>query len=92
MRSLAQLFQKKEEKKELDEKTVLYIVKNVIIREYGNKGWENIQPISFREGNLNLRVSGSIWESEILLQRGFLKKVINQECGQKIIKEIFVKK
>ncbi len=93
MRSLAQLFQRKEkQKKVIDEKTILYITRNVILREYGNKGLENIQATAFREGRLNFWVGGSIWESEVLLQRVYLKKVINEECGKKVIQEIFVKK
>lgn len=92
MRSLSQFFQEKQEKKELDEKTVLYITRNVIIREYGNKGGENIFPSVWREGRLILKVAGSIWENELLFQKEFLKKTINQECGKKIIKDIFIKR
>lgn len=93
MRSLAQLFQMKEnQKKEIDEKTILYIARNIILREYGNKGLENIQAKAFREGRLNFWVGGSIWESEVLLQRTYLKKAINKECGEKVIQEIFIKK
>lgn len=95
MRSLAQLFLKKEKEggvKEIDEKTILYITGNTLLEEYGNKGRANIQPISFSKGRLSLKVSGSIWESEILLQRHDLRMKINEACGKNIIEEISVKK
>lgn len=93
MRSLAELFQKKEtKKKQIDEKTILYIVRNVILCEYGNCGGENIHPTSYKEGKLFLLVSGSIWESEILLQKTILKRAINEKCGKGTIREIYIKK
>lgn len=93
MQSLSALFQKKREQEivVLDDKTVLYIARNVILREYGNLGVKNITPKSFREGNLNLLVSGSVWKSEVELTRGDLKKEINKECGQKAVLEIYLK-
>lgn len=93
MQSLAALFQKKQEQQKpvLDDKTVLYVAQNVIVREYGAIGSKNVVPKSFKEGKLTLFVSGSVWKSEVELTRGDLRKEINKACGQKAVQEMCIK-
>lgn len=90
MRSLSELFQKKnlQKPKNLDEKTVLYVTKNIVLREFGNNGIANITPVSFKQGDLVLGVRGSLWRNEVEMSSYNLKKGINEECGLKVVKKI----
>lgn len=94
MQSLAALFRKKQEEVKvvvLDDKAVLYAAQNVVVREYGAVGARNITPTFYKDKKLFLRVSGSIWKSELELTRSDLKKAVNAECGQKAVEEITIK-
>ena len=75
-------------KTDLDEKTVFYIFKKVIKREYGRMGEENIQPRFYKKGKIFIKTQSSNWANEIWLNRQSLVEKINQELGSDEIKEI----
>lgn len=65
----------------LDEKTVFYICKRVLIEEYGVRGGENIIPSFYKEKKLFLTPRSSLWASELWLQRDRLRDRINIMLG-----------
>src|SRR3989304_7215851 len=81
-----QLFSPKE--REIDEKTIFQITKNVIMEEYGKRGSENITPTFYKDKKLFLSIKSSLWVSEIMLERAHLCKLINKTIGVDEIKEI----
>lgn len=76
------------EEKVLDEKTVFYIAKKVLVEEYGIRGGENIIPTFYKEKKLFLSSRNSLWGNEVWLERERLKEKMNLLLGSEAIKEI----
>jgi len=75
---------------ELDEKTIFYICKKILVEEYGSKGGENIIPTFFKDKKLFLTPRSSLWANEVWLQRKNLVERINEALGSVAIVEIKV--
>lgn len=96
MRTLKDLLPKKKfsstQKKEriLDEQTVFYIAKKVLLEVYGIKGGENIIPTLYKEKKLFLSARSSLWGNEVWLEKEFLLKKMNTLIGDEGILEIKV--
>lgn len=72
----------------IDEKTLFFVTKKVLIEEYGIRGGENIIPTFFKEKKLFLSPRSSLWSSELYLMREHLCKKINEMLGNDVVKEI----
>lgn len=72
----------------LDEKTVFYIAKKVLVEEYGLRGGENIIPTLYKEKKLFLSARSSLWGNEIWLERDRLREKMNILLGGEAIREI----
>lgn len=90
MRTLKELLPKKYrmEGGSIDEKTIFYILKSVVVEEYGMRGSENIIPVLYKEKKLFLSPQSSLWASEIMLQREYLCQRINEILGREEVSEI----
>ena len=74
--------------KKIDDKTVFFVCKKVLIEEYGIRGGENIIPVLFKEKKLFLSPRSSLWGNEAYLQRKRLCERINTLLGGPIVEEI----
>lgn len=72
----------------LDDKTVFYIARKVLVEEYGIRGGENIIPTFYKEKKLFLSARSSLWGNEIWLERDRLKEKMNILLGSEAISEI----
>jgi hypothetical protein len=72
----------------IDEKTIFFIAKKVLVAEYGIKGGENIIPTLYKEKKLFLTSRSSLWGNEIWLERQSLKEKMNTLLGKEEIVEI----
>lgn len=72
----------------LDEKTVFYICKRVLIEEYGVRGGENIIPSFYKEKKLFLTPRSSLWSSELWLQKDRIRERINIMLGCEGVVEV----
>jgi hypothetical protein len=89
MKKLSSLLSKKKfQIKEIDEKTVFFIVKRIILREFGTAGQENISPEKYFKNMLILKSSSSLWASEFWLRQKIFLKKINKEIGRDVVKKI----
>lgn len=74
----------------LDEKTVFYIAKKVLVEEYGLRGGENIIPSLYQEKKLFLSSRSSLWGNEVWLEKERLRNKMNAWLGTEGIVEIKV--
>ena len=74
----------------VDEQTVFYIAKKILMEEYGLRGGENIIPTLFKEKKLYLSSRSSLWGNEIWLEKERLREKMNMLLGAKVIEEIKV--
>jgi len=89
MRALAQCITSRQAKGIiLDEKTVLFSVKNCIKEQFGQQGEKNIEPLSWKKGIISVKISKAVWSSELWQQ----KEQFIQCCNQKFLPERPVKK
>ncbi|MDO8565760.1 MAG: DciA family protein [Candidatus Moranbacteria bacterium] len=90
MRTLKELLPRKQLTipKEIDEKTIFHIAKQVLIEEYGARGGENIIPSYYKNKKLFLSPRSSLWSSEAYLMREHLVSRINAILGSEAVKEI----
>lgn len=72
----------------LDEKTIFYVARKVLLEEYGSKGGENIIPTLYKEKKLYLSARSSLWGNEIWLEKEHLRKKMNTLMGDEGIIEI----
>ncbi len=72
----------------IDEKTVFFIAKKVLVTEYGVRGGENIIPTLYKEKKLFLSSRSSLWGNEVWLERKSLKEKMNTLLGGEAIVEI----
>lgn len=90
MRTLKDLLPQKRvaQKVSIDDKTVFYLCKRVLVEEYGIRGGENIIPVLYKDGKLFLSPRSSLWASEITLQKTHLCKRINALLGSDEVCEV----
>ena len=90
MRTLKELLPRKQltVPKEIDEKTIFHIAKQVLVEEYGVRGGENIIPSFYKDKKLFLAPRSSLWGSEIYLMREHIAKRINAILGSEEVKEV----
>lgn len=74
--------------KEIDEKTIFHIAKQVLVEEYGVRGGENIIPSFYGDKKLFLAPRSSLWASEVSLMREHLARRMNAILGSEEVKEI----
>ena len=74
----------------LDEKTIFYIAKKVLVEEYGLRGGENIIPSLYQEKKLFLSSRSSLWGNEVWLEKERLRDKMNTWLGTEGILEIKV--
>lgn len=72
----------------IDEKTVFYIVKKIILEEYGIRGGENIIPTLYKDKKVFLSSRSSLWGNEIWIEREHLREKINLLLGEGVILEV----
>ncbi len=72
----------------IDEKTIFYVCKRVLIEEYGARGGENIIPTYLKDKKLFLSPKSSLWGSEAHMRRAHLVRRINDLLGSQILLEI----
>jgi hypothetical protein len=93
MRTLKDLLPKKQTQARqkmslLDEQTVFYIAKKILVEEYGLRGGENIVPTLYKDKKLYLTSRSSLWGNEIWLEKESLKRKMNHLLGGEGIAEI----
>jgi len=94
MRTLRELIPKKhlssfrEKSVLIDEKTIFYVCRKILIEEYGTRGGENIIPTFFKDKKLFLTPHSSLWGNEVWLQRKSLAERMNEALGSDVIAEI----
>ena len=89
MKNLGSLIAKKSfALQNLDEKTVFFVCKKVLIEEYGERGGENITPILFKEKKLFLSPKSSLWRSEAFLHRKRICDRVNELLGAVVVQEV----
>lgn len=74
--------------KVLDEKTIFFVCKQVLVEEYGVRGGENIIPTFLKEKKLFLSPRTSLWASEAHIRREHLVRRINDLLGSPVLVEI----
>lgn len=94
MKTLGSFIDKKKltQRPNIDEKSVFYIFSFIIKEEYGRRGAENIIPAFLRDRKIFIKTSGSIWESEIMLNRKQIVTKINRELGAEEISDLAISK
>lgn len=90
MQTLKELLPKKQrtQPKEIDEKTIFHIARQVLVEEYGVRGGENIIPTYYKDKKLFLAPRSSLWGSEAYLMREHIAKRINVILGSEEVKEV----
>lgn len=72
----------------LDEKSVFYVFSLIIKEEYGKQGAENVTPVFYKDKKIFIKTSGSIWASEIWLNRKQIVAKVNRELGSNEILDL----
>lgn len=72
----------------IDEKTIFYVCKTVLVEEYGARGGENLIPTYLKEKKLFLSPRTSLWASEAHIRREHLVRRINELLGGPVLVEI----
>lgn len=96
MKSLKNLLQKKLSKKgelqktSLDEKTIFFVFKKVIQKEFGNLGAEKFRPSYFSQRTMFIKAQSPAWASELWINKERIVKKLNKELGEEAIEKIKV--
>lgn len=72
----------------VDEKTIFFVCRKVLIEEYGVRGGENIIPSFYQDKKLFLSPRSSLWGSEVWLSRKQIVAKINALLGCQAVSEI----
>lgn len=72
----------------IDQQSVFYIFNIIIKEEYGKQGAENIKPIFFKDKKIFIKATSSTWASEILAQKKYIVKKINDQLGDNEIVDL----
>lgn len=73
---------------EVDEKTLFFVCKKILVEEYGVRGGENIIPTFYKDKKLFLSPRSSLWGNEVWLGREYLKERINAMLGREVVMEV----
>ena len=78
--------------KVIDDQTIFYVCKRVLVEEYGARGGENITPVYYKEKEKRLLLSprSSLWASEAHMRRAHIMKRINELLGSEVLAEVKV--
>lgn len=91
MRSLRDFIGKREgsfHAAKLDDKTVFFLFRKIIREEYGNRGVNELSPVSFSEGILSIKASNPLYSNELWMRRETLIDRMNRELGEAGILEV----
>lgn len=97
MKSLENLLKKKfskknqERKVELDEKTIFFIFKKIIQKEFGDVGSGKFSPQHFSNKTIFIKSNSPAWSAELWMNEKRIVSKINQELGEGIIEKIKVR-
>lgn len=72
----------------LDEQTVFFVCRRILVEMYGAKGSENIIPQTYKDKKLYLSPRSSLWSNEVWLEREQILKKINLTVGSEAVMEI----
>lgn len=83
MKDLKQLLKKKTvgARSTLDEKSILFVFRQVVQSEYGKQGAQNIEPLYLRDKTIGIKAASSHWASELRLNKGQIVRKINERLG-----------
>ncbi|MEK7598120.1 MAG: DUF721 domain-containing protein [Patescibacteria group bacterium] len=96
MKSLKNLLQKKLsgkgglQKTSLDEKTIFFVFKKVIQKEFGSLGAENFRASYFSRKTIFIKTQSPAWASELWINKEIIIKKLNKELGEEAIEKIKV--
>lgn len=72
----------------LDDRTVFHVCKRLIVREYGVRGGENLEPRYLKGKKLFVVARSSLWAQEFRSGHSSFVALLNDELGQEAIAEI----
>jgi len=82
------LVKKKAASTTLSDQDIFYIFRKIIKEEYGNVGAEKIQPDFYKNGIIFARSESSVWSAEVFSNRSFILRKMNDELGERVVREI----
>ena len=86
------LYQRKVGKKQiLDDKTVFFVFKKVIEKEFGQLGKQKFTPDYFAKRVLFIKADNSIWSAELWTNKARIIAKINEEFGEIVVENIKMK-
>ena len=94
MKSLKNLLEKNfpgEKNTRIDEKTIFFIFKEVIKKEFGEFGAEKFKADYFSGKTIFVKTQSSAWASELWANRERIIRKINEKTGSDLIEEIKIK-
>ena len=92
MKKIGNLLDKRRfaKKTNIDQQSVFYIFNLVIKEEYGKQGAGNIKPIFLKDKKIFIKTVSSTWASEILSQKKYIIKKINDQLGGNEIADLTI--
>ncbi len=91
MESLKTHFSKKKTTpsvKAVDEKTLFFVFKKIIVAQYGERGATQITLAFFKNGVLGVRTESPLWANELFLMRGSLLDRLNKDLGGHMVSDL----
>lgn len=73
---------------QLDDKTVLFLFRKIIREEYGNRGVNELSPVTFSDGVLSIKASNPLYSNELWMRRDVLIDRMNRELGEVGVTEV----
>ena len=74
----------------LDDQTLFFVFRQVIIREFGARGGAHLEARYLKDKKLFVAAKSSLWAQEFSLEAENFRALLNQELGQEAILEIKV--
>jgi predicted nucleic acid-binding Zn ribbon protein len=96
MKSIGSLIRKSSLKKKprlesLDEKTLFFVVKKILLKEFGSLGAEKFLPHHYSKKTLTIRSDSAPWVAELWTNQERIIRKINEELGGEILEKIKLK-
>jgi hypothetical protein len=93
MKSLKNLIEKRKiiTKKNLEDRDVFQVFREVIRDEYGNQGVEKFQPDFFKDKKIFIRCTSSAWANELYLNERKIIDLMNIKLGGGSVGKIKIK-
>ena len=82
---------KTEKKTSVDEKSVFFVFKKVIQKEFGETGLGKIVPDYFSNKTLIIKSKSSAWAAELWTNREKIIKALNKDLGEGSVDKIRIK-